>query len=260
MTLSRSVADVVRRRAPNAATAFWLYLQLRRQDRELARASGERRSPRDLVRQTPDGRLLEIVGHDLFDVRVHSGPMTASQKLDEIVPLLERVERLRPQRVCEIGSSAGGTLYLLTRVSPDDAVIVSVDHALPDYTRRARSRMARGRQRVVGIEGDSHSEETKRRVIQAVEGEPLDFLFIDGDHSYEGVRADYELYAPLVRAGGMVALHDVNPDFRTSRGVETPSISGDVPHYWSELKERHRCEELIAEPGQDGYGIGIVYV
>lgn len=37
----------------------------------------------------------------------------------------------------------------------------------------------------------------------------MDFLFIDGDHAYEGVKADFEMYSPLVRKGGLVALHDI---------------------------------------------------
>ena len=52
----------------------------------------------------------------------------------------------------------------------------------------------------------------------------------------------------------------MNEDFRTRRGFETPSISGEVPRFWRELKERYRTEELIADPEQDGYGIGLVYV
>lgn len=38
--------------------------------------------------------------------------------------------------------------------------------------------------------------------------EPLDILYIDGDHSYEGVKADYELHAPKVRPGGLIFFHD----------------------------------------------------
>lgn len=37
----------------------------------------------------------------------------------------------------------------------------------------------------------------------------LDFLFIDGDHSLESVTNDFFLYAPKVRRGGYIALHDV---------------------------------------------------
>jgi hypothetical protein len=30
----------------------------------------------------------------------------------------------------------------------------------------------------------------------------VDFLFIDGDHTYEGVKKDFEMYSPLVRREG----------------------------------------------------------
>jgi hypothetical protein len=35
-------------------------------------------------------------------------------------------------------------------------------------------------------------------------------LFIDGDHSYEGVMKDFERWSPMVVAGGLVAFHDTN--------------------------------------------------
>ena len=37
---------------------------------------------------------------------------------------------------------------------------------------------------------------------------PIDLCFIDGDHSYEGLRADWEAWTPLMSIGGIVALHD----------------------------------------------------
>lgn len=40
----------------------------------------------------------------------------------------------------------------------------------------------------------------------------IDFLFIDGDHSIEGCRFDFENYAPAVKVGGFVAFHDYYPD------------------------------------------------
>jgi hypothetical protein len=36
----------------------------------------------------------------------------------------------------------------------------------------------------------------------------VDFAFIDGDHSYEGLRGDWEAWSALVAEGGVVALHD----------------------------------------------------
>ena len=38
--------------------------------------------------------------------------------------------------------------------------------------------------------------------------EPIDLLFIDGDHSYEGVTVDLKAYLPKVKSGGMLLLHD----------------------------------------------------
>ena len=37
---------------------------------------------------------------------------------------------------------------------------------------------------------------------------PVDFVFIDGDHSYEGLQGDWEAWSPLVAVRGIVALHD----------------------------------------------------
>jgi len=248
------------KRLQSLATAVFVYRRLLKSERAFARAGREERGIRELVRVSPDGRLLELVPEDLVDLRISMQPVVASQLLEEIVPALERVEQLRPQRVCEIGTAAGGTLYLLTRVSAPDALVVSIDLVIAPHTRALRERLARPGQQVVSLSGDSHSEETALGLERLLDGEPLDVLFIDGDHSYGGVRADFERYGPLVRSGGIIALHDVNEDFRTRHGVETPSISGEVPRFWRELKERHRTEELIADPEQDGFGIGLVYV
>jgi predicted O-methyltransferase YrrM len=36
----------------------------------------------------------------------------------------------------------------------------------------------------------------------------LDFVFIDGDHSWEGIEGDWIGFSPLIRRGGIIALHD----------------------------------------------------
>lgn len=38
--------------------------------------------------------------------------------------------------------------------------------------------------------------------------EPIDFLFIDADHSYEGAKKDWNDWFPKLTIGGLVALHD----------------------------------------------------
>jgi predicted O-methyltransferase YrrM len=38
--------------------------------------------------------------------------------------------------------------------------------------------------------------------------EPFDLIFVDGDHSYEGVRRDVDDWLPLLDDGGLLVLHD----------------------------------------------------
>ena len=61
------------------------------------------------------------------------------------------------------------------------------------------------------LEADSHDRATLERVRTFFADRPVDVLFIDGDHTYAGIRSDYEMYGPLVRDGGIVAFHDIVP-------------------------------------------------
>lgn len=57
------------------------------------------------------------------------------------------------------------------------------------------------------IYGDSKSPETVAKVKEFLAGKPIDLLFIDGDHRFESVKKDFELYEPLTRY--IIALHDI---------------------------------------------------
>jgi len=50
----------------------------------------------------------------------------------------------------------------------------------------------------------------------------IDFLFIDGDHSYEGVKLDFDLYSTLLTENGIIMLHDTDSNYE-----ETLIISED---------------------------------
>lgn len=41
------------------------------------------------------------------------------------------------------------------------------------------------------------------------QGRPIDFLTIDGDHRYEGIKSDFLVYSSLVKEGGLIAFHDI---------------------------------------------------
>ena len=85
-------------------------------------------------------------------------------------------------------------------------------------------------------------------------------LYLDGDHSYEGIKNNFELFTPLVKPGGIIVFHDIVPDFKTRFGIETTSYIGGVPQFWQELEAvPTTVEELVEDSAQDGYGIGILH-
>jgi len=82
-------------------------------------------------------------------------------------------------------------------------------------------------------------------------GRTIDHLHIDGLHTYEGVKSDFELYSPLVTPGGIIQLHDI-----ISKG--TPSEPCGVPRYWKELKQRYPNHWEIIDPVAVVFGIGVI--
>jgi len=114
-------------------------------------------------------------------------------------------------------------------------------------------------QRYVAMHGDSQTTEQRARLQRVLGGRPIDFLFIDGDHGYDGVRADYELYAPLVRPGGIVAFHDIIQDHGSRFGRKTGCWTGEVHQLWAEIRDDHaEYLEFVEDPEQDGFGIGVL--
>jgi cephalosporin hydroxylase len=174
----------------------------------------------------------------------------------EIKYLLRKVEEQKPKVVVEIGTRMGGTLFLFTKMAQKNAKIISIDY--PDgfggYYKPSRinfyKSFATGNQSMTLIKGDSHAAQTKQQLLQALNGEKIDFLFIDGDHSYEGVKMDFEMYGPLVRGGGLIAFHDNKP-------TESNAWSGVIP-YWEELKKSsYKTEEFFGDEDTWG-GMGVL--
>jgi predicted O-methyltransferase YrrM len=179
------------------------------------------------------------------------------QVRSEITAFLRFLETRRPERVLEIGTARGGTFFLLAQAASEDAQLITLDlpnglfgaDSYPWRTNLLRS-LGRGRQKIHALRVDSQRAETLDQVRKLLCGEMLDLLFIDGDHRYEGVKADFSAYAALVRTGGFVALHDIVP------GEE--KYVGGVPDFWREVRRGRRVHEFVESWEQGGYGIGLL--
>ncbi len=187
------------------------------------------------------------------------GARPAAQVQSEILGLLERMHAVRPRRVLEIGTARGVTTYLLSHFAAADGHVVTCD-----LTQRGSVALRRGnrrRQSIEALELDSHSAEGRRRLHECFP-DGVDMLFIDGDHTYEGVRQDFLDYADLLRPRSLLVFHDIVEDFRTRYGIVTWSWVGGVPRFWRDLKAAAPSdfviEELVRNPKQDGLGIGVV--
>jgi len=57
--------------------------------------------------------------------------------------------------------------------------------------------------------------------------EPIGLLFIDGNHSYQGVRRDWMVWAPKLASGGIVAFHDYRP-LRVKRTIDVARFVDEI--------------------------------
>ena len=113
------------------------------------------------------------------------------------------LKKANPRSILEIGTASGGTLFLLTRVAAADARLVSVDlpggpggGGYPAWKIPLFEAFPLPGQRLALIRDNSHDLAVRARVADLIGETGLDFLLIDGDHSYEGVKSDFEMYGP----------------------------------------------------------------
>ncbi|HTB83408.1 MAG TPA: CmcI family methyltransferase [Candidatus Sulfotelmatobacter sp.] len=62
----------------------------------------------------------------------------------------------------------------------------------------------------------------------------IDLIFIDGDHSYEGVKTDWELFLPHLSEFGVVVFHDTIWDLKPDKRIARADMG--VPQFVDELR------------------------
>jgi predicted O-methyltransferase YrrM len=110
----------------------------------------------------------------------------------------------------EIGRFKGGSTFVFASALPPGIELWSYDlHValradmpgalLDDELRAALERY--------GLAGKVHLVVADSRTVEPP-STSLELLFVDGDHSYEGARADHERWSSFVRPGGHLLFHD----------------------------------------------------
>lgn len=109
--------------------------------------------------------------------------------------------------VLEIGAGCGYSSTLMGTVAKS---VTSIDHHqhIPDGLNKVLAA-----QQAYGVKCENlvgSSLEILPKLVQ--EGRKFDLVFIDGDHSSEGISNDYFYAMQLIRPGGMIAFHDYGED------------------------------------------------
>lgn len=211
-----------------------------------------------LRRELPTDEMMMAIPL-LFKGKGYYQTLKLKQNMVELSGLVREVRREPLRRVCEIGTFKGGTLFIWCQLAEPDAHIISVD--LPGgqfgggYSEKSLpffQSFRKGDQRLDCIRGSSHDVEIREEFESKLGGEELDFLFIDGDHSYEGVKMDFEHYSKFVRKGGLIAFHDIH------HRPNQPDI--EVHKLWQELKSDYRHKEFVeTDSDRRAIGLGLLY-
>lgn len=149
----------------------------------------------------------------------HSGGMMHQKDIEALSALLLS---LKPKRIFEIGTFRGASSELMLRLLPK-AEVISIAF-VSEATRKRQFNndeltveevgalvSAENRSRYTQLIGDSHQIDAEAFVR---DNGRMDLVFIDGDHSREGVRQDTALARAILAPGGAIAWHDANPKQR----------------------------------------------
>jgi cephalosporin hydroxylase len=166
------------------------------------------------------------------------------QKEAEFVRLLEILKTASVSSIMEIGCYDGGTTVAFSHMANKLFTI--------DLQRRFNNSIVNPSTDFYFIEGDSHNPDVIEKVGELII-EPVDFLFIDGDHTAEGCLFDFLTFKGLVKSDGIIAFHDI---------VDSPmhrSLNCTVADTWNKLKDEYTHEEIITDPLEWG-GIGLIFL
>lgn len=194
---------------------------------------------------------------DLVDISLTCPAIQSQQIRSEFLELAVMVKAQRCKYIMEIGTYRGGTLFVFSQLAAPRATVISLDFHFSllgkvygALQKQILRKFVRNGKTLFLLRHDSHLPETQRIVREILKGNQLDFLFIDGDHTYEGARADFMMYSPFVRKGGLIAFHDI----AESGG------SREVHRLWEELRPNYEHREFIHRTGSGAMGIGVLRV
>jgi predicted O-methyltransferase YrrM len=150
------------------------------------------------------------------------------QKPEEFEKLLDLLDSKKSKKYAlEIGSNFGGTAYALCHLFEN---VITLDIKHHENFDRIKSEFNNYNY----IIGDSTSID----IIKLFENMNIkfDFIFIDGDHTYDGVKSDYENFKRFLSNEGIIGFHDI------IESEINKTFSNQVDILWRELSFGEKVE------------------
>lgn len=174
--------------------------------------------------------------------------LQVQSELDWMVALYQ--ER-KPKRVLEIGTHMGGTLREWLQHAHVGTTVVAVD--LLHQNANNYRRWVEPGVTLVTITGSSQAPWTCD-AIKRFSG--YHWVFIDGDHSREAVRADVFLALTQICSGGVILMHDI---VGGDGEVYPPGqVLSDLENEYR-VEHDYRIERIVHEGDGSPHGVGVVY-
>lgn len=194
---------------------------------------------------------INFVFNDIFEL------IKPFQIKSELYELLLILKNKKLENILEIGTAKGGSLFLFCSIASQDALIISIDlpggsfgGGYPSWKLPLYNSFPQKNQSLHLLRMDSHNKKTKTVVENLLGKKKFDFIFIDGDHTYDGVKKDCEMFKDLLSKNGIIAFHDIVP------GPE--SAVGGAFKFWDEIKIKYNTREIVENPKQCEAGIGLI--
>jgi len=181
--------------------------------------------------------------------RLANGICSVLQIEEEILWAMESIKRYMGnplKNFLEIGSHGGGSLCMWSQIMADEGTLYGITlHDAPMQLQNTVS-IITGK-RVSIINAPSELDSTKDRLVELLDGERLDGIFVDSLHTAEQSKRELDLYLPLLNSPGVFAYHDIKPVHG----------EGSTGHFFQPIKFDYSYEEKRTGKHSD-MGIGLL--
>ena len=172
----------------------------------------------------------------------------ASQQPRELARFIEILREAGARSYLEVGARHGDTFFEIVKSLPEGSTAVAIDLPNGPWGGNSRQALEGCIDELRGLGYNASAVFGDSRLVSVCRD--FDAVLIDGDHRYEGAKADWLRFG----SAPIVAFHDIDGE-----GLDCGGLPVEVPRLWRELKSRYRHEEIIMPDDDRRMGIGVIF-